>query len=321
MIKGNTKKSNIISICLFILIFGCLLTLASIYDLQVSKILVDLEQGNYFTKNTFGMVLETFGMTPGYLFLAIALSIFFANATKCDNKFIKIAGSIGFNIGTIIPMYIYASDTLGYIKRFTDVEEFVNSPLSIATSLVFAVMVGEALCFGMNNLSKEKARALLKFSLVIICTYVVSTLVINGIKNVMYRPRYRTMWFLGDTEFTNFHRWFQKSDKPIIPEALQIINGHKVGLDGFRSFPSGHTSTAGTVYTLLALPKLFKKYDNTLSKVLFVVFTVAYTGMVAVSRIVCGAHFFSDVLIGGTVAFLIAILFIKIFINNKTEKI
>ena len=41
---------------------------------------------------------------------------------------------------------------------------------------------------------------------------------------------------------------------------------------------------------------------------------ITYTGMVAVSRIIVGAHFFSDVLMGGTIAFVSMIIFREIFI-------
>ena len=41
---------------------------------------------------------------------------------------------------------------------------------------------------------------------------------------------------------------------------------------------------------------------------------IAYTGMVAVSRIIVGAHFFSDVLMGGTIAFVCMIIPREIFI-------
>ena len=39
-----------------------------------------------------------------------------------------------------------------------------------------------------------------------------------------------------------------------------------------------------------------------------------FTGIVAVSRMVVGAHFFSDVLMGGTISFLSVMLFREIFI-------
>lgn len=316
--KMNNKRC-IISIVMFLAVFGILLALATVFDLQVSKILVDLKPGAYFTKNVFGMAMETFGMTPGYIFIAFAFAIIYSNARKCEIKWVNIAVSAVSNIAAVVTMYIYADDTLGYIKRHTEVDSFVNSPLSLITCVWFALLTGELICSLMNKLDKETAKSLLKFSFIVICTFAMSNLVINAVKNVMYRPRYRTMWFLGDTEFTNFHRWYQRSEKPIIPEILAQVNGHKVGMDAYRSFPSGHTSSAGTIYALIALPKLLKKYNSTKWKVLFLTVSVCYTGIVAVSRIVCGAHFFSDVLIGGTVAFLCAVVFTNLFTRERKK--
>ena len=118
---------------------------------------------------------------------------------------------------------------------------------------------------------------------------------------------------------------------PLVPE---IHNAHggvsalhplgkrsQVGKDAYRSFPSGHTCAAGTTYALLALPHLFKKYNTVKYKVLFYFVSVIFTGTVAISRIVCGAHFFSDVLVGGTSMFLGVMLAIKIFVRKDYERV
>ena len=51
-------------------------------------------------------------------------------------------------------------------------------------------------------------------------------------------------------------------------------------------------------------------------KVAIWAFTIVSTGLVAISRIVVGAHFFSDVLMGGTIAFLAMIMAREIFISK-----
>ena len=82
-------------------------------------------------------------------------------------------------------------------------------------------------------------------------------------------------------------------------------------------------------FALVCLPDMFERFKKTYIKALCWVIPAAYTVTVAVTRIVVGAHFLSDVLIGGTLAFtLINILrealilkgaHIKCFFKN-TEK-
>ena len=60
-------------------------------------------------------------------------------------------------------------------------------------------------------------------------------------------------------------------------------------------------------YALIMLPDILKMKNKPL-RALCWVFPVLFTGVVAVSRIVVGAHYFSDVLFGGTIAFLSTML-------------
>ena len=66
---SQTKK-NIIGIILFILIFGGLLTVASFYDLEISKILTNgnLLSGDYYAVDTVGLIVEYIGSFPIFFF-------------------------------------------------------------------------------------------------------------------------------------------------------------------------------------------------------------------------------------------------------------
>ena len=45
-------------------------------------------------------------------------------------------------------------------------------------------------------------------------------------------------------------------------EAVEALYPGVVSSDGFKSFPSGHTFSAGTIYALICLPDVFEKFNN-----------------------------------------------------------
>ncbi|MDO4847969.1 MAG: phosphatase PAP2 family protein [Clostridiaceae bacterium] len=323
MEKSVSRRNSIICICLFVVIFGGLLALATVYDLPISKALVKLEPGQYYTADPFGSLFACIGSWPAYLFLSAAFAIIYANIRRSPNKALSIVGGIAANIASVAASVYIVFDTVRYItKHFGDQTVFHQLYIKIVFCFVFAAFA-EYLCWFFNKLDPKTQGALLKFAFVTIFAVILSNILINiVIKNVMCRPRYRAMWYLGDYEFTNFHKWFQKSVMPEEGDPLYFgfVGATKVGHDAYRSFPSGHTNAAATVYALLCLPKLLTKYNTKFWKTCLVLVSVLVTGIVAVSRIVCGAHFFSDVLCGGTIMFLCVVLGMKIFIKSDFER-
>ena len=91
------------------------------------------------------------------------------------------------------------------------------------------------------------------------------------------------------------------------------------GVNKYTSFPSGHTCSAGIIYSLICMPYVFTKFNTKKWKVFWYVVPVFYTGIVGLSRIVVGAHFLSDVLVGGTIAYLASELAKYIFFIKKIE--
>lgn len=323
MEKSVSRRNSIISIVLFVVIFGALLTVATFYDLDISKMLVDLKPGQYYSDNVFGAIFASIGSWPTYIFLSAAFAIIYANIRRAKNKAWRIIGSIAANITSCFAAAYVVPETIDYFtKHYGD--GFVLNQLYFKIVFIFAFAAfAEYLCWFFNKLDPKTLSALLKFSFIVIFAVALSNLLINiVIKNVMCRPRYRAMWYLEDYEFSNFHRWYQKSVMPEDGDPLffGFVGSHKVGHDAYRSFPSGHTNAAAAVYALLCLPKLLTKYNTKFWKTCLVLISVLVTGIVAVSRIIVGAHFMSDVLCGGTIMFLCVMLGTKIFIRKDFER-
>lgn len=318
-VKQQEKNKTVLAVILFIVVFGALLALATVFDLDVSNMLADLEPGEYLTKNPFGILFESIGSWPVYLFLSAAIAIIYANTRISENKWLKTLGAAVANICSFIAMYVLVTDTIGYFERHFEIESFTETAFAKVVFIFIALAFSEMTCYFFTKFNKEQLRALLKLAFVVIFCAALSNLVVNVVKDIMHRPRYRTMNYFGD--FSQFHRWYQRAELPEITEEMKVVFDSSSGKDGYRSFPSGHTSAAGTVYSILALPYLFNRYDTKKWRFLLYFISVAVTGIVAVSRIVCGAHFFSDVLIGGTLSYLSVMLGIKIFIKKDFRKV
>ena len=73
----TTKKRTVVSLCLFVLIFGGLLLTATFTDLQVSRILTQntLPAGQYYATGVFGVVFECIGTSPELLLCAVCAAM------------------------------------------------------------------------------------------------------------------------------------------------------------------------------------------------------------------------------------------------------
>lgn len=107
--------------------------------------------------------------------------------------------------------------------------------------------------------------------------------------------------FLKLVVFPNVVRPIEFFDKN---SALRLIDGfHNYR---FHSFPSGHTSTAFTLYLLLAI---FVK--NQYLKVLFFILAV----LVGFSRIYLSQHFLRDVFAGSIIGVFVVFIYLYVFRN------
>lgn len=324
MEKKLLRRKTLISIFLFVAVFGTMLTLASLYDLEVSKILTDgnIAPGNYYADSQFGRLFEAVGSIPIWLSMAVIGVIVYWNARnykklnldlkineKAENILQKAVEVIGIAV-VIVAFYFLYSDIFKYFLKYAWSYPLKKSPAFVLTCLILGSISSAMFVPLWGKISVEQNKKLILLALVIVVA-LATRIFIEGIKTPIGRMRYRTMNAIGD--FSYYTPWY-------------TINGARTMESGYipewewkdscKSFPSGHTFAAGMSYIIICLPDFIKKWDNVLGRFLCWVTPICITGIVAISRIMVGAHYFSDVLFGGTIVFLGVMIGREIFISK-----
>lgn len=189
---------------------------------------------------------------------------------------------------------IAGSAYFGYhIERYFFIEE---------NALVFGIIFG--LCFGAFVLffgqfiyfDEKMKRKLVILAVTGLAVMAVQTLTVEGLKYLWGRVRFRDLIAAGSYDaFTSFYS----------PN----------GINGNKSFPSGHTASAGMCYLLLLLPFVSEKLKDK-TKLMFVI-SFVYTGIVAFTRLVMGAHYLSDVAVGSLISFTCVNIAISVLEKKK----
>lgn len=294
--KMNFVKKNL-KILVIAAVLACLLIIATFCDLAISRALVDLEAGKYYSKNFFAVFFEIFGEMPVYIVPSIALGVIFFYVKKIS----KLKDGIRVTVMIFILVFVVGFNYYGshkLIKYFNihiaDVfNGITRTLLEGALSVIFA-----ALWFFIASLLKEeylKNGAIC--ALIVVFTTLFSQVAVQLIKPLFGRARYRTMNVLGD--FSEFTNWYKINiGKTVSKDQLSL----GIEKDGYKSFPSGHTAAAAVTLSLMTIPKVFnlsKKSDYIITAA-----TCLSVAIVAFSRIVMGAHYLSDVTVGALITVL-----------------
>lgn len=308
----SDKKRQAVSAAGFLVVFGILLALATRFDLDVSHILADrnLAASRYFSTNFMCNLVEIAGMVPIWTaatFAASVLTVYF----HCKKSKIRHLRVFFFAL-TVAVSALLLRDMLKYSLMIAGREKLLNTPWMIGLLLAFGLTVSSLIFRLAGDRIRKNLGVLLPFALAIVCACCCH-LWIEVIKNPMGRMRFRAMHLIDD--YSWFTPWYQPSG------ARKLLAGQNLLRDYFKSFPSGHTYAASMSYLLILFPDLFRKWKTGRRKVLSYVIPVAYTGFVAFFRIAAGAHFFSDVLVGGTMGYLAVQCFRYVFLYRFRAKL
>ena len=251
------------------------LVLALFFDLKL-----DIFLNN--PQNPFAIWFCNMGEMPARLVPILAGTLLFY---QCDKKLCRAFGLL---------LWAGGSAYIGYhIARYFFIEEN-NFVFGIIFGLCFGIFV---LFFGQFIKMDEKTkRTLIILALAGVAVWGAQTLIIEGTKFLWGRVRFRDLLAAGS--YDAFTSWL-----------------HPNGINGNKSFPSGHTASAGCCYLLMMLPFISEKLRN--KKALLFLGAFIYTGTVAFTRLVMGAHYLSDVTFGGLVSFTCVIIAIKVIDKKK----
>ena len=312
-----TRKQIALAWILFAVVFAALLITATFTDLQVSQILTKgtLPDGSYLAKGIFGVTLECLGCTAPYLMGGIALELFFIYILRfAKSKGVKIILGIVLQIADFATWYAVALDTLNYNVRHYGLEG--GKPMFMKAELIFvAALLVFLSALAANSFSDESIKRVPNLCYATALAIALSSIAVTLLKEPFGRPRFRAMNYAGD--FSYYSRWYVINHQPDKEWMKEFFSS----TDACKSFPSGHTQSAAMIFCIVMLKDMFAWTSKKKNALLWIV-SIVWTGAVALSRIMVGAHFFSDVLVGGTIGFLSVMLAREILVykgyNCKT---
>lgn len=300
IIKRSTISFLILALVLFVS--------GTFFDLEISKKLASVKTGEYFTHNGCVNFLEAFAELPVYVLLVLGVGI--CGFCLADNEkkafkttYLVVTGLIIF-IVALIGVYRMVN-TLGEIYDF---QEEALKPLAVVCYVLVALCSVLLTFWFLFTFSKEKLKKLYYFSLACVIVVALSVVVTQALKLIWARPRFRAMKCVDD--YSLFKKWFKPS--------FGKKNYGELDKDAFKSFPSGHCSFVATLLCLSYLPK-FIETSKTVKYITFFV-PLAYLFIVALSRIVAGAHFLTDVVAGSMISVAIIYFVFRVFVKKSKEK-
>lgn len=342
--KLSLKMKTILGVSLFVVIFVGLLLVATFCDFQISELLTKgaLAKGEYFATDFFGVLLECVGCIPIYLMIAFALCVLFwacLRVVREKNNTLGIVLAVLCAIGVVAACWYTVKDVMKYVFEHVTasviatngvanahnvveaIDKFRHTPALYAIEVVIGALIAAPSLLATKLFDRETILKLVKFIFATAIALVVANVLVMIVKDPVGRMRFRAINSAVGAEYINsgdvpgFTRWYVLNKQPsdAVLERFALVYGVD---DAFKSFPSGHTCSAGTVYALIMIPDLFDfkgKNKNGATLACWIV-PIVYTALVAISRIVVGAHYMSDVLFGGTFSFVAIVILREIVI-------
>lgn len=310
---GKTKKIVLFSVLGGIALIA--LILGTIFDLEISKAIAI---GTGFSGGTdlFTMFFETVGEDVLYLLVASAFAVIIWYCRKVEKNKLRIFLQILFFFLGFLILFFGAHRTLEYIGEHmgeVGVRE-MSKPYVLLIKMTVALVLNIFIILSFKVCKDETINKLFKWAIVVIVAAAVSNLIVQGFKIIWGRQRFYSME--AEENFEGFSYWFAINGKRVAtPEQIALGFSNDI----YKSFPSGHTCAATSIFLITLLPSFLSELNNKKSKIALWLIASIYVFAVGLSRILLGVHFFTDVYISFLITFGV-IMLVKWFITKDVYK-
>ena len=294
-------KRTFLHIYIVFAVFVAAFIVGSFFDYQINDAL-------YHEKDTFGLIVSVIGTFPGYGVLAFLGGGFLYLGLKRKEDFPhkawRIVSFVLAPVAFICSVYFVGKEFFGPNGfYFIGVKEFWGYFIAFPGCCGLAVL-GYFLTGKTNN-----NKLWLIYMIMAVAILIALVAGVTLIKAIFHRPRFRS---LGLVAGLDFHNWWQPCSN-----YKELIASDPTGTlisEEFKSFPSGHAGTAAVfMMSALFLPYIDKKFEKASTITFFC--GLAWTLLVAFSRLYVGAHFLSDVSMGAMLS-IISLFVAKVVIEN-----
>lgn len=259
-----------------------LVLIGSLRDYEIARALY-LGQG---IENPFGIVFSYLGAIPTFLGWSLMGATLLSLSLRQEKGTPGRRGTVALSVLLFLLSFFYFCNTLMLVNQGAfRVHWLVAYPIGIAL-IVGTALLGRALT------GKSQDPHLKRQILILVAVSLLTLTLTSLLKRTMDRPRFRFL-LEGDAPQL-FRAWWQRGT------AIKRALGPSAVSDDFSSFPSGHSSYAMLAVFLFPalgcyLPRL-KSHRTLLASLGFL-----WWALTALSRLTVGAHFLTDVCIGGLV--------------------
>jgi membrane-associated phospholipid phosphatase len=219
--------------------------------------------------------LENYGMIPGLFIILSGIYICYS--------FIKTKSDVWSYIQKIV-FFLVSSGLIFYLFDIL-LDNIASEHLFLFLIISFSISI--IIFITLNKRNQVQSTIAIKYSKVVLGMALLGYVIcIQVVKTFWGRVRFREL----DAAFSQFTPWY-------LPQ----------GITGFDSFPSGHAAMGWMLLALLILISNKKEWVKYLAFLLIFIWEV----VLALSRVVIGAHYASDVLFGSYFIIISFIYFSK----------